>query len=69
MAKFERRRRTVDNRMNTDDSKGIVRVTVFRANGGAHVKGNITRSVSLDNVKVSEVFSAIEDALLEGDES
>lgn len=70
MAKFVRRQKLKNHRKNTEDAVGPVRIAVFMSDGhGGHKKGNITRSTTLDNTSVSDVFSAIEDALLGDDDT
>jgi hypothetical protein len=69
MAKFKRKRKMGRPTCNTGDSVGTVRVVVYRVEHGKQVVGNINRCISIDEAKVSTVISAIEDALLEGDES
>lgn len=61
--KFERQN---SRRQPTSDDTGSVRVTVILYEGSSNKKGNITRSLTVDKAKVSDVFAAIEQALFSG---
>jgi len=53
-------------RPNTTDDRGSVQVCVIlKGSNGGHIRGNITKYMTLKDAKVSEVFGAIENALLE----
>jgi len=43
-----------------EDSKGDVRIQIVRTNKGLNVKGNISKSLTIKNVKVSELHSWFE---------
>lgn len=60
---------TPDNRKSKGQADGIgtVVVTVFLASKGHRTtKGNIIRHIRLDKCKVSEVFKAIENTIVDG---
>jgi hypothetical protein len=61
--KFTRAKRRKLPRYATSDKRGQVQVRVVRAYASNPVKGNITRTVTIKDAKVSEVFAAIERGL------
>lgn len=63
MAKFTRSRHGSTGK-NITDNKGSIKVTVSMVDGNSSRKGNIFRSLTLADTKVSEVFKAVEKALL-----
>lgn len=72
MAKFERfTRKKTRTSANTTDERCTLRITIAAwepgSKGNTTVKGNIHRSMSVRNAKVSEVTKAIEDALFDPD--
>jgi hypothetical protein len=50
---------------NIKDTRGTVRVEVFRVDGTRYVKGNVYRSCTVHDSTVLEVFEALEDALFD----
>ena len=54
----------------TDDNRGriVVQVGLRTPKGGLYVKGNITRYLTIKDAKVSEVITAIAEALFEDEE-
>ena len=70
MAKLKKFKRAgLTQKKDMADERGTVKVQcilVTRGTGGAKaVKGNICRSLTVANAKVSEVIKAIEDAIIE----
>ncbi len=50
---------------NVKDEAGSVRITLILQAGSRVVRGNITRTISVRNAKISEVAAAIEKALFD----
>lgn len=64
--KFRRPERKHRSTKNTEDTKGTVKVIVARivpGSGGLYVKGNIIRTATIADAKVSEVFKTVDAAL------
>ncbi len=50
---------------NKKDAKGSIRVHVVLCSKGIPVKGNISRQFTIADARVSEVFKAIKESILE----